>query len=879
MSSEGPKDQTVNQEKHSSEVFLTLPLRWFILIFFGVLSILLLYGGFEAQKTCNNKVVDWFPSDFPETQKMYFMARNFGSSEMVLISWEGLGVEDPVQEKLAEAFLVPPGLDSDGKPLPQLVQRVLTTSGFLRDLNARNRKRFKNVKPPKPIEEISRAQMRGWLLSKDEKQGCILVMPTEEGSKNRPAFLKKLYDDTMRITGLTHKQIHLAGGTCDSVAIDEATKESNHTLLPIFMLVCSLTLAFCLRNPILTICVLSIAFVNQFIGPAAIFYSGSHMDSISLLVAALTFVLSLESGIHLSNYYRDSVIEGGSRGAVVRSLKKGATPCVLATLTTVLGMGSLAISKVSPISNFGIYTSIALLLGTFFLFFFFGAYWENWGPFDYIVPFWRRRTDPLKKEKELYEAKRVAGETGENAQQIPVISQGGWYRLASVISRIHWGIILVSLGCIAGFSSLVAQLETSITLHGMLKPFNETIVDYNYLESRFGGLVPIEVQISIPANRINRNRTPLEKLELVSILQETLNQTPGIDTTVSILNVIPPPPSLEESSISATAARGVFNREMKKEENLEEIRSSGFMCRAAEEEIWRISSHVCAGADLKYEVLLQEMETKIYETLLAHGITYSIQPEQIKAAPFLAVPAQKAGVKGLSPEYAGMEKELVELESLVSKSRNPKEKEDLERRINNLSEMRFRDISIMITGAIPLVFKAQKQLLNDLIDSFLMAFVLISITMVLLQRSLVAGMIAMIPNVLPSIVVFGALAMLQIKVDIGSMMTASVALGITVDGTLHLLTWFQRGISLGCNRKDAVIYAYTHCAEAMLQTAFICSFTFLIFAFSNFVPVARFAWMLCILLTAAICADLFLTPALLLSPLGRFFVRKSKRKS
>ena len=87
-----------------------------------------------------------------------------------------------------------------------------------------------------------------------------------------------------------------------------------------------------------------------------------------------------------------------------------------------------------------------------------------------------------------------------------------------------------------------------------------------------------------------------------------------------------------------------------------------------------------------------------------------------------------------------------------------------------------------------MVFKAQKQLLNDLIDSFLMAFVLISITIILLQRSFVAGMIAMIPNVLPSVVIFGALAMLQVKIDIGSMMTASVALGITVDGTLHLLT-------------------------------------------------------------------------------------------
>lgn len=872
MNSDGPQTQEATQEKQSVEVFLNLPLRWFILIFYGVLSFLFLYGGFEAQKTCNNKVVDWFPSDFPETQKMYFMARNFGSSEMVLISWDGLGVEDPVQEKLAEAFLASPGIDSEGKPKPRLVRQVLTTAGFLQDLIAQNKRRFSREKPPKPIEDISRDQMRGWLLSKDEKQGCILVMPTSDGSKDRPAFLKKLYDDTMRITGLTHQQIHLAGGTCDSVAIDEATKESNHKLLPIFMVVCSLTLALCLRNPILTICVLIIACVNQFIGPAAIFYTGSHMDSISLLVAALTFVLSMESGIHLSNYYRDSVIEGGDRGAVVRSLKKGVTPCVLATVTTVLGMGSLAISKVSPISNFGIYTSIALLLGTFFLFFFFGAYWENWGPFEYYVPGWHRRTDPLKKEKELYEASRTAGKNEENAQKAPVISRGGWYRLASVISRIHWGIILVSLGCIAGFSSLVAKLETSITLHGMLKPSNETIVDYNYLESRFGGLVPIEVQIRIPVNQFNKNRNWVEKLELVSILQEKLDQISGVDMTVSMLNVIPAPPSLTDPSNAASSARQVFNREMNKNE--QKIKSSGFMCEAAEEEIWRISAHVCAGKDLKYEDLLQEMELKVYETLLEHGITYSISQDQIDAAPFLKTPAQKAGLQGLSPEYAAREKELKELESVDSNSWSVDEK----RRHAKMEQMRFRDLSVMITGAIPLVFKAQKQLLNDLIESFLMAFILISITMVLLQRSLVAGVIAMIPNVLPSIVVFGALAMMKIKVDIGSMMTASVALGITVDGTLHLLTWFQRGIRLGCDRKEAVIYAYTHCAEAMLQTAFICSFTFLIFAFSNFVPVARFAWMLFILLTAAICADLFLTPALLLSPLGRFFVRKSKGK-
>ena len=873
MSSNDPKQESVSQEKESAHFFLTPTLRWLILVFFFFLSFVLLYGGYQSQKTYNNKVVDWFPSDFPETQKMYFFGKNFGSSEMVVLSWDGLGVEDPIQEKLAEAFLASPGVDADGNPLPPLVDEVLTTGGFLQELNELNRKRYARETPPKPIEEISKEQMRGWLVSKDLKQGCIVVRPSIAGSDDRAVFLKKLYDDTMRITGLPHKQIHLAGETCDSVAIDVASKESNQKLLPFFLVVCSCTLALCLRNPILTICVLYIASMNQFIGCSAIYFTGSHTDSISLLISALTLVLTMESGIHLSNYYRDSIIEGGPQGAVVRALKKGVVPCVLATVTTVLGLGALAISKVSPISNFGIYSSISLLLGTFLLFFFFGSFWEIWGPYDYYLPFWRRQSDPLKKEKELYRAIHLANAARENAPKTPIITHGGWYRLAHIISKIHWVIILVSVAMIVGFSTLVARLETSITLHGMLKPDNETIVDYDYLESRFGGLVPIEVQIRMPAIPANQRRTPLEKLELIAILQETLNQIPGIDTTISLLNVIPAPPSMTASSASAVSARRVFNREIAR--NMEKFHESGFMCVAPEEEIWRISCRVCAGADLKYEELLEEMELKIYETFLAHGITYSIWPEQIKAAPFLAVPAQKAGVKGLSPEYSAMEKELQELEAIDAKSQTPEER----RRFAELDEMKFRDLSIMITGAIPLVFKAQQQILNDLIESFVMAFMMISITMILLQRSIMAGLIAMIPNVLPSIVVFGMLALLHTKIDIGSMMTASVALGITVDGTLHLLTWFQRGIRLGCDRRDAVIYAYTHCAEAMVQTAFICSFTFLVFVFSNFVPISHFSWRLFILLTVAVCADLFLTPALLISPLGRFFVKKKKKAS
>ena len=72
-------------------------------------------------------------------------------------------------------------------------------------------------------------------------------------------------------------------------------------------------------------------------------------------------------------------------------------------------------------------------------------------------------------------------------------------------------------------------------------------------------------------------------------------------------------------------------------------------------------------------------------------------------------------------------------------------------------------------------------------------------------RSVRAGMLSMLPNVFPVVVIFGTMGWANVLVDIGSMMTASVAMGVAVDDTIHFLTWFRRGIDEGLDRKNAVL--------------------------------------------------------------------------
>jgi len=145
--------------------------------------------------------------------------------------------------------------------------------------------------------------------------------------------------------------------------------------------------------------------------------------------------------------------------------------------------------------------------------------------------------------------------------------------------------------------------------------------------------------------------------------------------------------------------------------------------------------------------------------------------------------------------------------------------------------------------------------------------------------------VAMIPNVFPMILLFGLLGWTGVALDIGSVMTASIALGMAVDGTFHFLTFFRRGLAVeagkhgpptAAERTAALRAAFRHSAAALCASSFVCGVGILAFAPSEFAPTRRFAWVLSLLVFAALVGDLVVLPALLASPLGRWF-RPSRR--
>ncbi len=180
-------------------------------------------------------------------------------------------------------------------------------------------------------------------------------------------------------------------------------------------------------------------------------------------------------------------------------------------------------------------------------------------------------------------------------------------------------------------------------------------------------------------------------------------------------------------------------------------------------------------------------------------------------------------------------------------------------------------VAIRYTGIVPLISAAQEALLHGLTRSIILAFLLIAVVMMVVLRSFVAGLMSMIPNVFPVILVFGCMGWLNVPLDVGSMITATVAMGVAVDDTLHMLIWYQRGLDQGLDRREATLSAYRRCGLALFHTTAIAGLGLLVFVFSNYTSARQFGVLMFLLLSAALVGDLLLLPALLVGPVGRWF--------
>ncbi len=182
--------------------------------------------------------------------------------------------------------------------------------------------------------------------------------------------------------------------------------------------------------------------------------------------------------------------------------------------------------------------------------------------------------------------------------------------------------------------------------------------------------------------------------------------------------------------------------------------------------------------------------------------------------------------------------------------------------LNDL-QVTLSDKPVRFTGLTPLLKNAQIEIFDGFWQSFAAACLTIAVVMIWSLRSFVAGLVAMIPNIIPIWMVFGSVGFLGLPVDIGMMMTGSIALGISVDCTFHFLVAYRQHYEAGASSVGATRRALLHSGAPMLESTIICGVGMLALCLSNFVPTARFGALMSAQMFASLLGEMVILPALL----------------
>jgi predicted RND superfamily exporter protein len=169
-----------------------------------------------------------------------------------------------------------------------------------------------------------------------------------------------------------------------------------------------------------------------------------------------------------------------------------------------------------------------------------------------------------------------------------------------------------------------------------------------------------------------------------------------------------------------------------------------------------------------------------------------------------------------------------------------------------------------ITGIVPLLMDMQGYLIESQIKTFTLAFILIFICIALLLKSARIGMMSMIPNLVPIAVTLGVMGYVGINLDVATIMIASVAIGISVDDTIHFLYRFKEEFKKDGDHYLAIQRTLSGVGRALIFTTIVATCGFLVFSLSNFKAIQYFGLLTGITMVSAIFAVLLILPACIL---------------
>ena len=183
--------------------------------------------------------------------------------------------------------------------------------------------------------------------------------------------------------------------------------------------------------------------------------------------------------------------------------------------------------------------------------------------------------------------------------------------------------------------------------------------------------------------------------------------------------------------------------------------------------------------------------------------------------------------------------------------------------IRNLGEKLFPDAELFLYGNMIKFTEMQDRISWGQIKAFLIAMAVISVLMMAVFGSITTGLIGMIPNITPALIIGGIMGYFDIPLDMITCTIIPMLMGLAVDDTIHFINHVQLGCQMHRDIEKSIKDTYRKTGPALLMTSVILIINFSVYISSSAKLYQHFGFLISAGIISALLSDFFVTPVLL----------------
>jgi predicted RND superfamily exporter protein len=175
----------------------------------------------------------------------------------------------------------------------------------------------------------------------------------------------------------------------------------------------------------------------------------------------------------------------------------------------------------------------------------------------------------------------------------------------------------------------------------------------------------------------------------------------------------------------------------------------------------------------------------------------------------------------------------------------------------------FYDTKMTVTGVAAFIGELANMVVQGQMISLTISILFIFIIMSIVFRSIVGGLLSIIPLGTAMLMVFGLMGYLKIELNIATAMLSSIMIGVGIDYTVHFLWHLRQHIRDGQDLETAIYTTMQISGKGIVFNALSVVIGFSVLTLSAFLPVYFFGFLITLSITMCLFGALAILPAVI----------------